>query len=189
MQHHTQLLGVMLHSNNIQQKQNHFWSNEMGNEDLMVAPKAPRSPWRRIHSWRCGIYPAERDTGKRQVQTRDQALHPDTQSENRMGWEHPVLRISKHFFGPWCKGKTPQVCTLVQPAPLSRWREVKTSAASALQPGCALIHPGGSWEPALISGCVPGIFRRRTLVKSRRKRSRFYLCEHILHNWSSMKLH
>lgn len=106
----------------------------------------------------------------------------------RRGCEHPVLGISKHFFGSWCKGKAPQVCTLVQSDPLSWWSEVKTSAASALQPGCALIHLGGSWEPALISGCVCGS-RRRTLVKSRKNRSRFCLHEHILHNWSSMKLH
>lgn len=125
----------------------HFWPNEMGNEDLIVAPKAPWSPWRRIRSWCCGIYPSEEDTGKRQMQTRDQAQHPDTQSGNGVRWEHLVLRISTYFFSHWCKYKTPQGCTLVRSAPLSQWSAEETSAANALQPGCALVHLAGScWE-------------------------------------------
>lgn len=82
------------------------------------------------------------------MQTRDQAQCPDTQSGDGLGWEHASLGIGKHFFGPWCKGKIPQGCTLVQSTPLSQRNEVKTTTVSALQPGCALVRLAGSWEPA-----------------------------------------
>lgn len=81
------------------------------------------------------------------MQTRDQAQCPDTQPGDGLGWEHAPLGISKHFLGTWCKGQTPQGCTLVQSTPLSRQNEVKTTTVSALQPGCALVHLAGSWEP------------------------------------------
>lgn len=129
------------------ENKNHFWSNEMGNEGLIALPKASWSPWRRIRSWCCRIYPAEEDTGKRQMQTRAPCTqHSDTQSGNGVGT--PCPEDQQTFFQPLVQRKVP---TRLHPGPvcstqLMKWG--KTSAASAPPPGWALVHLAGSWEPA-----------------------------------------
>lgn len=96
---------------------------------------------------------------------------------NPLSWESANI-----FLGPWCKGNTLQGCILVHyTTQLMKWGK---NNYSKCPPACLWSGPscqelGTSGEALISDYCVPVIFGRRTLVKSRRKRSRFCLHEHI----------
>lgn len=102
------------------------------------------------------------------------------------GWAGVGARFpgdQQTFFWSLVQGKD---TTRLHPSPVystqpTKWGEDNYSKCPPawLCSGPSCWELGTSGEALILSYRVPGVFGGRTLVKSRRKRSRFCLCEHI----------